>query len=388
MRKKPSRLKSSAQSPKRKPAIKRKTPAVSPSLPQGIFKEEELPQTYNISFLGLMAKDPYRIFATWEIAQEDLKRLRTRIKQDADLSRMVLRVYDVTLVDFNGHNANSHFDIEVGDATNWYISLPCDHIWVCAQMGLKTKNGDFFPLVRSNFVETPRARPSPRTEEIWMTVVPSEKSAQEKSRPLTSETYAVSHPVVFLEGAAEGAVPPVIEKKETRKIYLRREDIYRYYAGLMPRLRDLIADRLKALYGKRLHRWQLAGEGKEKKRGVQHLSRSRWQDAWQGASEFWVKERGLLPSQWGASESVHQKIKERQFFFEIWADLIVYGRTQPQAEVHLADQNIPLRPDGTFTLRYALPDGTIPFDFTALSSDRIEKRKIDMEVKRWTRAAQ
>ena len=219
-----------------------------------------------------------------------------------------------------------------------------------------------------------------------MTVVPSGQSAQEKNHPFTSEAYMVSHPVVFSEETGKGFLHPGLGKERTKKIYLTREDIYRYYAGLMPRLRDLVSDRLKALYGKKLYRWQLAGEAKAKKIRLDALE---WQEAWPGASEFRAKPkvRGL-PRQPGASEFVYQKIHERPFFFEVWADLIVYGRTDPQAELYLADQKIPLRPDGTFTLRYALPDGTIPFDFTALSGDQIEKRKIFMEVKRWTRPVQ
>jgi len=93
-----------------------------------------------------------------------------------------------------------------------------------------------------------------------------------------------------------------------------------------------------------------------------------------GASEFGGA------SERGASERVDIK---RKFFFEIGTELIVYGRTESDATVSLGSKNVPLRSDGTFTLRFALPDGgKIPLDFTAQSKDRTNKRKIETGVDR------
>ena len=92
-----------------------------------------------------------------------------------------------------------------------------------------------------------------------------------------------------------------------------------------------------------------------------------------GASEI------LSSIQPGASEG---RLNKRKFFFEIWTELIVHGRTEPDATVWLNQKGIKLNPDGTFSLRYALPDGEIPLKFIAQSSDGIEQRHIDTGVER------
>ena len=102
-----------------------------------------------------------------------------------------------------------------------------------------------------------------------------------------------------------------------------------------------------------------------------------------GASEF-MHLAGSENIHGGASEFVYPS-KKRQFFFEIGAELIVYGRTEHDAEVKLGDKKVGLRPDGTFSMRFALPDGKIALPFAATSKDKIDTRKITTEVERKTR---
>ena len=92
-----------------------------------------------------------------------------------------------------------------------------------------------------------------------------------------------------------------------------------------------------------------------------------------GASE------NVLSPKPGASEG---RLNKRTFFFEIWTELIVHGRTEPDAQVMLNQKDVRLNPDGTFSLRYALPDGEIPLKFLAQSSDGVEERHIHTGVER------
>ena len=46
----------------------------------------------------------------------------------------------------------------------------------------------------------------------------------------------------------------------------------------------------------------------------------------------------------------------REFHFQIDAELIVYGTTEPNARVTLQGEPVQLRADGTFTVRFSLPD--------------------------------
>ncbi len=85
---------------------------------------------------------------------------------------------------------------------------------------------------------------------------------------------------------------------------------------------------------------------------------------------------------------VGQKEKARSFWFTLDAELIIYGATEPNAQVTVSGHPIQLRPDGTFTLRYALPDGNFPIPVTAKSSDGKEERTITPVVERMTQVSQ
>lgn len=76
--------------------------------------------------------------------------------------------------------------------------------------------------------------------------------------------------------------------------------------------------------------------------------------------------------------------KERGFWLVVDAELIVYGSTEPDAHVTIDGQPITLRPDGSFTLRTALPDGIRNIPVSAKSSDDIETITITPVVQRTT----
>ncbi|OQA56071.1 MAG: hypothetical protein BWY42_01188 [Candidatus Omnitrophica bacterium ADurb.Bin277] len=78
------------------------------------------------------------------------------------------------------------------------------------------------------------------------------------------------------------------------------------------------------------------------------------------------------------------RIKKRGFFFWLECELIIYGGTEPDATVTMQGRPVKLRPDGTFTLRYALPDGKFTFDCHAHSSDGVEEREITPIIGRST----
>ena len=79
--------------------------------------------------------------------------------------------------------------------------------------------------------------------------------------------------------------------------------------------------------------------------------------------------------------------KERKFWLKVDCELIVYGATEPDAKVTVQDREIKLRPDGTFTLRFAFPDGKQVIPVKAISSDNIEERTITPIVSRETKSS-
>ena len=79
--------------------------------------------------------------------------------------------------------------------------------------------------------------------------------------------------------------------------------------------------------------------------------------------------------------------KERKFWLVVDCELIVYGATEPDARLTVQNREVKLRPDGTFTLRYTLPDGKQAISIKAVSSDKIEERTITPIVSRETKVS-
>jgi hypothetical protein len=76
---------------------------------------------------------------------------------------------------------------------------------------------------------------------------------------------------------------------------------------------------------------------------------------------------------------------DREFHFEIDAELIVYGTTEPNAHVTLQGEPVQLRSDGSFTVRFSLPDSRQIIPAVAASADGIEERTIVLAVERNTK---
>lgn len=91
------------------------------------------------------------------------------------------------------------------------------------------------------------------------------------------------------------------------------------------------------------------------------------------------------PGMASMASPVKKVSKERKFWLVVDCELIVYGATEPDAKVSVQGREIKLRPDGTFTLRFALPDGKQVIPVKAISNDEIEERTITPIVSRETK---
>ncbi|MCM8800514.1 MAG: DUF4912 domain-containing protein [Candidatus Omnitrophica bacterium] len=94
---------------------------------------------------------------------------------------------------------------------------------------------------------------------------------------------------------------------------------------------------------------------------------------------------GILASPGITSVSSPVKIKERKFWLVVNTELIVYGATEPDATVYVQGRKIQLRPDGTFSLRFALPDGKQVIPVRGVSADKLEERTITPIVTKETK---
>ena len=75
----------------------------------------------------------------------------------------------------------------------------------------------------------------------------------------------------------------------------------------------------------------------------------------------------------------------RSFHFELEAELVVYGATEPGARVSLQGEPVPVHADGTFTVRFSLPDSRQIIPAVAASADGVEERTIVLAIERNTK---
>jgi hypothetical protein len=72
------------------------------------------------------------------------------------------------------------------------------------------------------------------------------------------------------------------------------------------------------------------------------------------------------------------------FWFNVNAELIIYGATEPDATVTIGGRRIKLRGDGSFSFRFALPDGKFNLPAIATNADGDDTRIADLAFSRST----
>lgn len=261
-------------------------------------KQFRFPPGYGDNKIIILVRDPWWIFAYWEIRRDKEEDITRKIKSDGDeILKSILRIYDVTDINFNGRNAHSYFDIDLkGLANNWYINVGSpDRSWL-VDIGVITKKGNFYLLARSNAVRTPRYGMSDKLDAEWM---------------MPEDEYWKMFGLSGGFGIGKGSL-------EVRELFKKR------------------------------------------------------------------LEEQISSAQISSAASFYRKPQERKFWLVVNTELIVYGATEPDAKVTVQGKAVNLRPDGTFTLRFALPDGKQVIPVEATSSDKIDKRKITPIVTRKT----
>ncbi|AFY69570.1 Rho termination factor domain protein [Thalassoporum mexicanum PCC 7367] len=76
--------------------------------------------------------------------------------------------------------------------------------------------------------------------------------------------------------------------------------------------------------------------------------------------------------------------RPRQFWLVADAELIVYGATEPDANVTIAGRPVKLESDGTFRFHMSFPDGLVDFPIFAVAADGEQTRSIHMKFERQT----
>ena len=248
----------------------------------------EIPAGYNVDRIVALVRDPYWIFAYWEVTGHKFHELERHFGADWPQCKTILRVYDRT------ESSTAHFDIELAPgARNWYINVGAERRYQVA-IGALSPDGRFEQIAISNLVETPSGRVSDRIDEEWM--IPDD---------------------VFMKiFAASGGHDMHAASAELKELLARR-------------LEEEISSGAVSSFG---------------------------------------------------SGALRAPGKGRKFRLWVATELILYGGTEPDAHVTVQGKEVKLRADGTFSLRFALPDGKIDLPVTAVSADAVEERTIETDV--------
>ncbi|MCX8048171.1 MAG: DUF4912 domain-containing protein [Methylohalobius sp.] len=120
---------------------------------------QHYPTELSIEYIALAMVTPRLGLVHWHIQEKSVK--AAMAKEGLPHASLVVRVYDVSDILFDGTNAHSFFDIEVGSrAGNYYFDLPQPSRNYLAELGLRSSSGCFVSLVRSSPVFFERDRPA------------------------------------------------------------------------------------------------------------------------------------------------------------------------------------------------------------------------------------
>jgi len=136
----------------------------SPQLPPVAFGE--LPRGYNEEAITILSRDPYVAYAFWETTPARIEREKAWFGWD---SKLCVRIYDITGVQFDGRNAIGYFDQEIVDRIgNWYFDFGRPAHSFCADIGLLSPGGQFLTIARSNYITMPLDGVSDVIDVEWM----------------------------------------------------------------------------------------------------------------------------------------------------------------------------------------------------------------------------
>ena len=127
--------------------------------------EGELPLAYGQSRAVLVARDPWWLFAHWEVPPVRRVEVLRALGVEGEGTREVLRVYEVAA----DSSASWDVDLEPGaERADVHVDRPDRTYRV--EVGLRTPAGRFVCLVTSNQASTPPAAPSRDTTVQWVAV--------------------------------------------------------------------------------------------------------------------------------------------------------------------------------------------------------------------------
>jgi hypothetical protein len=269
----------------------------------------------------------------------------------------------------------------VGDDTdNWYIHVGIPERTYRVDVGLIADNGLFYPLAVSNRVTTPPDKMSDQIDPRW-------KSGDQEAEELYelsggSPVSQISHEPPVREHAAprdRDATPRGVPESEVSSA-----------GGETPALglreTDSTSDHLAAVADpvpptRKKQSSTHSGGPTDGSAATERKGRRSF-----GFVDAPANRAEPTAESWGASEArpVPPQENPGEFWFVLHTELILSGATEPDATVTIQGTPVRLRPDGTFSVRFQLPDGEQSIPVIAVSRDGSSTRWITPTITRAT----
>jgi hypothetical protein len=318
--------------------------------------EAELPEAYGTKKLFLTARDPHWLYANWDLTHDQQSKLNARSAE----GHLILRIYASKieghpLYEIHVHPESRHWFAHVEKAGNPYT----------AELGYYSPVGRWMRVTASGTTVTPPDSVSENGHAEFATI-PFEfpfaklldivKAAVRENRPLAQaieELRRTGHPALprvngepisHWTHEQEAALTKIIAIDESRRVWMGSLEIT-----------ELVRRRLAQ---------EMSSFGLASSLGISSLGVSSL-----GISSF-SSPFGGMPA--------------KGFWFNVNAELIIYGATEPDAKVTIGGHQIKLRSDGSFSFRFALPDGNYDLPALAISADGTDSRAADLKFSRNT----
>ena len=324
--------------------------------------ESALPQSYGTGRMVLMARDPHWLYAHWDLTPQQRvsaqRNLRVRVfAQDKP---------DETASESDVHPDSQHCFIHVARAATTYI----------AELGYYTAAREWVSIVTSNSVAMPPDSPSSEKMVQFATIPPF--SASEPQAPAAAPTgnHAARGPFAGERprSAGKDAVSTAGSKSaEASRLEVRAPEPVRVTPGLLERI---VGHKQPAATPPSPSSSVEAPAPKwtEVQERALLAELARFQSPGEAVSSVAIPEllgvELLAPSDFPV-ESISSALEARPqppgFWLNVNAELVVYGATEPDAALTLGGIPIQLRSDGSFTCRFALPDGSYELPVLAVS---------------------
>lgn len=292
----------------------------------------------------LMIRDPEWLYAYWELSPADLE--LHAIGRPHGAPPLLLRVIDMGIATAPAETGN-YFDVTViPDANGWYIHIPHDGGHWCAALGYLNYEAEFVGIAHSNVVTTPSPIQSEWNEQAWGPVSKE------------SEVLGTQAGVEDLEEPTGVALGPsrIVRRAARAMAHLRGGEHFTRPGASEHFPRPGASEQFMRPGASEQFMRPGASEQFPRPGASEQFMRP-------GASEQFAGASGLAVRREAVGE------KGKTFWLQVYTELIVYGATEPDAAVTVQGQPIRLRPDGTFTLRYALPDGEQVIPVHAVNAD-------------------